>query len=103
MDLSHRLIALPVALAIAAGAFAAESDAEPVEKLKSQLGTATGFEVDNVRMVSSGAACITYRVSNDTGGETRAMAVVHGEKVLRSTSRSREFQEAWNKQCVGPS
>jgi hypothetical protein len=99
MDLSHRLIALPVALAFAAGAFAAES--EPVEKLKSQLRTETGFEVDNVRMASSGAACITYRITNDTGGESRAMAVVQGDKVLRSTSRSREFQDAWNKECVG--
>jgi hypothetical protein len=29
------------------------------------------------------------------------MAVVHGDKVLRSTSRSREFQDAWNTQCAG--
>jgi hypothetical protein len=111
MDLSHRLIALPIALALATGALAAEGAAdsnsaaasESVEKLKSRLGSPPGFQVEDVRVASSGAACIRYRLSTNTGGETHAKAVVQGEKVLRSTSRTREFEEAWNSQCTGAS
>ena len=52
-------------------------------------------------MTDGGIACITYRVANDNGGESRAQAVVEGEKVLRSTSRSTEFANAWNTKCAG--
>jgi hypothetical protein len=41
-----------------------------------------------------------YRVDNDQGGETKAYAVVEGDKVLRSTSRSKKFEDAWNEKCV---
>jgi hypothetical protein len=108
MDFPHRLIALPVALALAAGAYAGDPKTEKtanhsdaVETLKSRLGTsAAGFEVKDVQVAPSGASCITYSVNNSTGGETRAKAVVQGDKVLRSTSRSDDFQEAWNTNCV---
>jgi hypothetical protein len=55
--------------------------------------------VDDVKM-NDGVACITYRVNNDTGGESRAQAVVEGDKVLRSTSRSTKFAKAWNSKCA---
>ena len=110
MDTSHRLIALPLALALCAGAFANDDDmrkdsatnSDAVEKLKSSLPSSAGFEVDDVRM-GDGVTCITYRVDNDRGGETRAQAVVEGDKVLRSTSRSKSFEKAWNGKCAGAS
>lgn len=100
MNTLRTLIALPLALVPFTGALADDSTAsEPVEKLKSSLQSTVGFEVDNVKM-NDGVACITYRVSNDTGGESRAQAVVEGEKVLRSTSRSTKFAKAWNSKCA---
>lgn len=107
MPSKHRLIALPLALALAAGAFADDpaknmgaASSDSVEKLKSSLPRSAGFEVDNVRTGADGVSCITYRVSNDQGGESKAHAVVDGDKVLRSTSRSREFEKAWNGKCA---
>ncbi len=82
----------------------AQSDSakgDPVETLKSSLGAnAMGFEVENVKMGDDGVACITYRIDNDLGGESRAHAVVDGDKVLRSTSRSASFAKAWNGKCA---
>jgi hypothetical protein len=103
-----RLIALPVAFAPLAGALAedraASADSEPsVAALKSSLPSSVGFEVDDVRLTESGVACITYRVRNDSGGESRAKAVVEGDKVLRSTARNTRFERAWNDKCVGAS
>jgi hypothetical protein len=107
MDYSHRLIAIPLALALAAGAFAnddksaaAAENPEAVAKLKSALTDTAGFEVETVRSGDDGATCIVYRVDNDQGGETKAYAVVEGDKVLRSTSRSKKFEDAWNEKCV---
>jgi len=95
-----RLLALPLAFAPLTGALADDSTAaEPVEKLKASLQSTVGFEVDDVKM-NDGVACITYRVSNDTGGESRAQAVVDGDKVLRSTTRSTKFAKAWNSKCA---
>jgi len=98
-------IALLVALVpLAAGAdepATSGAGSEPVELLKSRLPSKAGFKVDDVQMKDGGVACITYRVANDTGGESRAQAVVEGEKVLRSTSRSTEFAKAWNSKCAG--
>ncbi len=75
---------------------------DAVEKLKASLTSgAMGFEVDDVRVTDDGVACIKYRIDNDLGGETRAQAVVDGDKVLRSTSRSNSFAKAWNKKCAG--
>jgi len=98
------LVAL-VPLAAVAGEPATSSAAssEPVETLKSRLTSKSGFKVDDVRMTDGGVACIKYRVANDNGGESRAQAVVEGEKVLRSTSRSKEFADAWNSKCAGSS
>jgi hypothetical protein len=59
--------------------------------------------VDDVRTTESGVTCITYRIRNDSGGESRAQAVVDGDKVLRSTTRSTRFEKAWNDKCVGAS
>jgi len=107
MNTSHRLAVLPIALVISAGALAndettagAVTNSEAVEKLKSSLPITTGFEVEKMRTTDSGISCITYRVKNDQGNETRAHAVVQGEKVLRSTSRSKDFENAWNSNCV---
>ena len=107
MDYSHRLIAVPLALALAAGAFAnddktaaAADNPEAVAKLKSSLTRTAGFEVEAVRDGADGASCIVYRVANEQGGETKAYAVVDGDKVLRSTSRSKQFEEAWNQKCA---
>jgi len=108
MNNSHRLVVLPIALALSAGVFAAEPDkstegamnSDAVATLKSSLPSTSGFEVEKMRTTDSGISCITYRTRNDQGNETRAHAVVQGEKVLRSTSRSKEFENAWNNQCV---
>lgn len=103
MDLSHRLIALPLALALSAGAFAANESSAAVEKLKASLGSTIGFEVDAERQGSDGASCIVYRVENSNGGSTKAHAVVQGDKVLNSMSRSRSFERAWNENCASKS
>jgi hypothetical protein len=100
-----RLIALPLAFAPLTGALAEDRDAPAgseasVAALKSSLATTVGFQVDSVRMTDAGAACISYRVRNDTGGESRAQAVVQGDEVLRSTTRSTRFAKAWNSKCA---
>src|SRR5262245_4308378 len=102
MDTSRRFGVLAIALTFSAAAFANEAeDSEAVQALKTSLTSTAGFDVDDVRMGADGVACIRYRVSNDQGGTTKAMAVVDGDKVLRSTSRSRDFQNAWNSKCAG--
>jgi hypothetical protein len=107
MNTSHRLAVLPIALALSAGAFAnddttagAVTNSEAVSTLKSSLPSTSGFEVEKMRTTDSGISCIVYRVRNDQGNETRAQAVVQGEKVLRSSSRSKDFEKAWNSNCV---
>jgi hypothetical protein len=107
MNHSFRLAVLPVALALSAGVLANEettagavTNSEAVEKLKSALPSTSGFEVEKMRTTDSGISCITYRVKNDQGNETRAHAVVQGEKVLRSSTRSKDFEKAWNGNCV---
>lgn len=100
MNASHRLVALPLALLLSAGAFATDADADAVAKLKSSLTRTSGFKVDDVRSGAEGTACISYRVNNEQGATTRAQAVVQGDKVLRSTSRSKDFEKAWNGKCA---
>ena len=108
MATSHRLIVLPVALALSALALAEEpaksmdkgEDSPAVQTLKSSLPSASGFKVDDERQGSDGVSCITYRVSTTTGSTMKAHAVVDGEKVLRSSSRSKDFENAWNTKCV---
>ena len=109
MRTSHQHVVLPIALALTVSVALAEdpakrddsSNSAAVETLRSSLPSTAGFEVDDVRVGEGGVSCITYRVSTDRGGETRAHAVVDGEKVLRSTSRSRSFESAWNDKCAG--
>lgn len=98
---------LTIGLAFCGAALANETDtaataanSDSVAKLKSSLTDSSGFKVDNVRTGGEGASCINYRVNNQQGGTTKALAVVQGDKVLRSTSRSKEFEQAWNSKCV---
>ena len=107
MNHSYRLAVLPIALALSIGALAndettagAVTNSEAVSTLKSSLPSTSGFEVEKMRTTDSGVSCIIYRVRNDQGNETREHAVVQGEKVLRSSSRSKEFEKTWNSQCV---
>jgi hypothetical protein len=93
------LVAFAPLTALAADPMMSDEASAPVAKLKSRLTSTKGFTVENVHMTDDGAACISYHVLNDTGGESRAKAVVEGEKVLRSTSRSEEFEKAWNTKC----
>jgi len=108
MHKSIRFIATPLALAFAAGALANEMPTtssaaadSAVEALKSSLKGETGFQVDKVHMTDNGVACIKYRVAGDKGQDMHAQAVVDSGKVLRSTTRSTEFANAWNSKCAG--
>jgi len=93
---------VPLAGALAAEpAMSSDANAESVAKLKSRLPSTLGFQVDDVRMTDEGVSCISYRVANDNGGVSSAKAVVQGEKVLRSTSRTTDFADAWNSKCAG--
>jgi hypothetical protein len=98
--LAIRLIALPLAL-VPLASLAEESKSDAVEKLKTSLPSTRGFEVDTMREVGDGVTCITYRVANDNGGESRAHAVVQGDEVQRSTTGNRQFEKAWNSKCAG--
>jgi hypothetical protein len=109
MHKSFRLIAVSTAIAFSAGAFANDDPAmnsssanSAVEALKASLKGESGFQVDKVVMSDDGAACIVYRVAGGTTGSvTRAQAVVEGDKVLRSSTRSPEFEKAWKDKCAG--
>ena len=107
MDKSYRLIALPIALAFSLGAFANDATTDSaaatsaVEALKSSLKGETGFQVEKVHVTDDGTACIKYTVAGDKSQDTHAQAVVQGDKVLRSTGRSKEFADAWNSKCAG--
>jgi hypothetical protein len=91
---------IPLSGAFAEDRPAADAAADPVARLKATLSSTVGFEVDDVRMADSGVACIRYRVPNDSGGDSPAQAVVEGDEVLRSTSRSTKFAKAWNSKCA---
>lgn len=108
MHKSFKFIAVPMTLAFAAGALANDSPtansaaaSSAVEALKASLKGETGFEVNKVHVTDDGTACIKYSVAGDKSQETHAQAVVEGDKVLRSTSRSKEFANAWNNKCAG--
>ncbi len=102
MNNSRWVVVLPASLAASMLTFAADAEnSEAVQALKSSIGNIAGFEVDDVRMGEGGVTCITYRINNDRGGETKAQAVVDGDKVFRSTTRSKDFENAWNGKCVG--
>jgi hypothetical protein len=95
-------ISLGLAFATAASAAgpAMNADSPAVEKLKSKLPNALGFEVESARTNTDGTACISYHVSNDTGGVTHEKAVVEGDKVLRSTTGNTRFASAWKEKCA---
>lgn len=101
-SLTVSFIALVAAFVPLTGA-GSEATSDSVAVLKSSLPNSSGFAVDDVRVTDAGVACISYRVNNDMGGTSRAKAVVEGDKVLRSTSRSPKFQRAWNEKCAGSS
>ena len=105
-----RLTTLLTALAISAGSSANQpgtlanttmTSGDSVAALRASLRNAAGFELVDARMTEEGVACISYRVNSERGGVTNALALVHGEKVLLSTSRSRSFERAWNSKCSG--
>lgn len=98
--LAIRLIALPLAL-LPLASLAEEGKSDAVEKLKSSLPSTRGFEVDNMRTTDDGVTCISYHVSNDNGGQSRAHAVVQGDEVQRSTTGNRQFEKMWNSKCAG--
>lgn len=105
MNTWTRLLALPAILlpmASLADETMSSDETAAVEKLKSNLRASAGFEVDRVHMTDAGVACITYRVGNATGGETRGHAVVDGDKVLRSTIGNTRFERAWKEKCAAP-
>ena len=91
----------PMTAVLASDPAASDASSEAVATLKSRLKNPAGFKVDDVHMADDGSACISYRVSNDNGGESRVKAVVQGEKILRSTSRNSDFAKTWNSKCVG--
>ena len=78
-----------------------DATAAAVATLKDRVGK-PGIEVDEVRVTDSGTACIKYRVRNNLGGTSREHAVVKGEEVERSTRGNKEFEKAWNDNCLGP-
>jgi hypothetical protein len=96
-----RGISLGLAFTAASAAGPAmNADSPAVEKLKSKLPNALGFEVESARTNTDGTACISYHVSNDTGGVTHEKAVVEGDKVLRSTTGNTRFASAWKEKCA---
>lgn len=103
MNNSDRLVVMAAALAACTLAMADDStkpdaaaNSPAVEALKSSLGSTVGFEVRDVRQGDDGVTCIVYS-DEDT---SKAYAVVDGEKVLRSSSRSKSFERAWNEKCA---
>ena len=99
--MNNRLfLAVPLALAFSAGAFANDGSDPAVEKLKASLTNVKGFEVLDARDGGDGATCITYQVSNDKNGKSKSHAVVDGDKVLRETTGNTRFAKAWNSKCV---
>lgn len=110
MNTDLRLFALAIALLLSVATFAnqpgtlANTTVLPgysVEKVRASLQNSAGFELHEARMTDDGVACIVYRFNNERGGASRGLAVVQGEKVLLSTSRSRSFERAWNSKCAG--
>jgi hypothetical protein len=103
MNTWTRLIALPAVFlplaALAQGQTSSDAESAAVEALKASVRERV--EVDTVRMTDAGVACITYRMENETGGASRAHAVVDGEKVLRSTIGNTRFEKAWKEKCAG--
>lgn len=93
-------IAAPLALALSAGAPAADDNSAAVEKLKSSLPNTLGFKVEDARAGNEGATCITYTLTNDQNGQSRSRAVVQGDKVLHETTGNTRFAKAWNSQCA---
>jgi hypothetical protein len=108
MQKSRLFIAIPLALALSAGAFAGDKshkqsmpDADAVDKVKDTLTNINGFEVEDVRTGDGGVACVTYHVTNDQNGLSQARAVVDGDQVLHEVNGNARFEKAWNGKCAG--
>lgn len=108
MQKSRLFIAIPLALALSAGALAGDkshkqsvSDSDAIERVKDTLTNINGFEVEDVRTGDGGVACVTYHVTNDQNGLSQARAVVSGDKVLHEVNGNARFEEAWNGKCAG--
>jgi len=105
MQKSGLFIAIPLALALSAGALAKDkqsvSDSAAVEKVKDTLTNINGFEVEDVRTGDGGVACVTYHVTNDQNGLSQSRAVVDGDNVLHEVNGNARFEKAWNGKCAG--
>jgi hypothetical protein len=73
-----------------------------VAALKGSFEKTTRIEVEEVRVTEDGVVCIDYHMLDDPNGIGRAHAVVQGDEVLRSTTASPRFEEAWTDHCLGP-
>lgn len=106
MDTLKRLIAsavvvIPLSVAFAETPAGSDASAAAVETLRSSLGGKGAINVDNVHMTDNGVACIDYRGPNNSGGTSKAKAVVQGDKVYRSGIGNKRFEQAWNEHCAG--
>jgi hypothetical protein len=100
------LLALPLALALATGAFAKDrpkalDQVITVETLKSKLPDSNGFKVENVRAGEDGFACVTYLIGNGAEKRAQSRALVKGDQVLGENNRFVSFEKAWNSKCGG--
>jgi hypothetical protein len=106
MDTLKRLIAsavvvVPLSSALAETPASGDASTAAVETLRASLGGKGAIDVENVRMTDDGVACIDYRGPNNSGGMSKAKAVVQGDKVLRSGVGNERFADAWNEHCAG--
>jgi hypothetical protein len=103
MDTRKLLIGSCVAFFLpTAGALAADATSAAVTTLKANLGNPADLEVDEVRVTQTGVACIDYRASDGQGVKSPGHAVVQGDKVLKSATDAKLFEEKWNEHCLGP-
>jgi hypothetical protein len=105
-----KLVIATSAILIMAAALAANDEprkstdatSASVTALKAKLGNPEGLLIDEVRVTEAGVACIDYRVNGAQGSKGLGHAVVQGDEVLKSSSRDKLFEKAWNEHCLGP-
>jgi hypothetical protein len=73
-----------------------------VAALKAQMAGAKGFRIETMRVTDAGAACIQYRTLDEVGVLNRGQAVVIGKEIVRDDRHGDRFEQAWNRQCMGP-
>ena len=98
------LALLPAATALAGSQMSGkdtDETASAIAALKKSLPSSFGFEVDKVKVTSSGVACIDYHLDSTQGGTKVAHAVVKGDEVTRSTLGNARFEKEWEDNCYG--